>query len=157
MLFLNQWVLTLISYRFSVIESTLSTRLSLLKSVSRQEQSRSQSGDDYGSLIKELQKRCLLKLSEAARNADRNQIALNAVIQAQHLEISSSFMVSEEFANVLWSLKEHRPAVDYLKRLTEKVAVDLQDRDSVRQQSLALSRLVRLHPTSTSYRYCDAD
>lgn len=48
------------------------------------------------------------------------QIALNSVTAAQKLENTASFDVSQEFASVLWHLKEQVTAVRYLRQLVDK-------------------------------------
>lgn len=68
----------------------------------------------------EIEKRCLVALSTAARAARMPQIALNSVTAAQRLEDVASFNVSQEFASVLWHLKEQVTAVRYLRQLVDK-------------------------------------
>ena len=65
----------------------------------------------------EVEKRCLIRLSEAARHDGQIQIALNAIVRAQRLERTPSFNVSQEFANVLWLQKEEKHATEYLQAL----------------------------------------
>lgn len=70
--------------------------------------------------LREIEKCCLIALSAAARVARMPQIALNSVTAAQRLEDASSFDVSQEFASVLWHLKEQVTAVRYLRQLVDK-------------------------------------
>jgi len=70
--------------------------------------------------LREVEKRCLIALSAAARVARMPQIALNSVTAAQRLEDVASFDVSQEFASVLWHLKEQVTAVRYLRQLIDK-------------------------------------
>ena len=70
--------------------------------------------------LREIEKRCLITLSAAARVARMPQIALNSVTAAQRLEDVASFDVSQEFASVLWHLKEQVTAVRYLRQLVDK-------------------------------------
>src|SRR5260370_14258231 len=70
--------------------------------------------------LMEIEKCCLVALSAAARAAHMPQIALNSVTAAQMLEDVASFDVSQEFASVLWHLKEQATAVRYLRELVDK-------------------------------------
>jgi serine-protein kinase ATM len=70
----------------------------------------------------ELEKFCLLRLSEAARGDGQIQIALNAIVRAQRLEKEMSFNVSQEFANVLWFQKEEKLAIEFLNSLLDNDA-----------------------------------
>jgi len=70
--------------------------------------------------LKDIEKCCLIALSASARVARMPQIALNSVTAAQRLEDVPSFDVSQEFASVLWDLKEQVPAVRYLRQLVDK-------------------------------------
>lgn len=70
--------------------------------------------------LREIEKCCLIALSVSARVARMPQIALNSVTAAQKLEDVASFDVSQEFASVLWHLKEQVTAVRYLRQLVDK-------------------------------------
>lgn len=70
--------------------------------------------------LREIEKRCLISLSAAARVASMPQIALNSITAAQRLEDVPSFDVSQEFASVLWHLKEQVTAVRYLRQLVDE-------------------------------------
>lgn len=129
---------------FTTLESIIATRMSLLYSVKQQEQ-REQLGDLESpcmAALKLLETKCLLRLSEAARLSENHQTALNAVMHAQRLERVPSFDVSEEFAHVLWLLKEHKPAVEYLKGLVLGPAVSASHPQEETKSALVLSRLV---------------
>ncbi|KAI0306020.1 hypothetical protein B0F90DRAFT_1695380 [Multifurca ochricompacta] len=67
--------------------------------------------------LMDVEKHCLTRISEAARESHNLQVALNSVIRAQKLEKSPSALISQEFANVLWDQKEHKVAVQLLKDL----------------------------------------
>jgi serine-protein kinase ATM len=102
-------------------ESILATRISLLRSA-RQRESRRQIGtlfSDFSRCLLKVEKECLLRISEAAREADQNQIALNSVIRARHLEDAHSIDVSSEYANVLWMHHEEKRAVQMLQSLRD--------------------------------------
>lgn len=97
----------------------MATRISLVRSVRRKEE-RQQIGtlvSPFSQCLLDVEKQCLLRLSQAARDAQQIQIALNSVIRAQRLERSPSFEVSEEFASVLRLHKEEKLAVQFLKDL----------------------------------------
>lgn len=115
--------------------------MSLLRSTLRHEQI-GQHFTVFGHQLKDVERRCLVTLSQAARQSDKGQIALNAITEAQRLDTAPVFDVSEEFANVLWLQKEHRAAVEYLQSLANSTkSSDLHD---ILRQSLILSRLVRV-------------
>jgi ataxia telangiectasia mutated family protein len=104
---------------FHDLESVMTTRLALIRSVRRKEE-RQQIGKmetPFMESLTEVEKRCLIRLSEAARHDGQIQIALNAIVRAQRLEHTPSFNVSQEFANVLWLQKEEKPATEYLQAL----------------------------------------
>jgi ataxia telangiectasia mutated family protein len=91
-----------------------------------------------------IEKGCLLRLSEAARNVDQIQIALNSVVRAQRLEKLSSFAVLQEFSNVLWRQKEEQVAVQLLEKLASRdPQPSSNDTISPTQKAVLLARLVR--------------
>ena len=140
---LEIYVFTSIS-SFTTLESVIATRMSLLHSVKQREQ-REQIGDlesPFMGKLKHLEQKCLLRLSEAARLSENHQTALNAVMHAQRLEQVPSFEVSQEFAHVLWLLKEHKPAVEYLKNLVIGATASPPDDPESPTKALVLSRLV---------------
>jgi ataxia telangiectasia mutated family protein len=92
----------------------------------------------------DIEKGCLLRLSEAARNENQIQIALNSVIRAQRLEQSSSFAVLQEFSNVLWRQKEEQVAVQFLERLVSQGSNSSTNPTiGPAQKAVLLARLVR--------------
>jgi serine-protein kinase ATM len=101
----------------------MSVRISLIRSV-RQREERQQIGNLTPPFVSELLKletQCLLSLAEAARESDQTQIALNSVMRAQRLEDSvASFETSQEYANVLWAMKEEKIAVNFLEDLIRR-------------------------------------
>ncbi|KAJ4469561.1 hypothetical protein J3R30DRAFT_3551103 [Lentinula aciculospora] len=110
-------------FHFDDTESIMATRISLIKSARRKEQ-RHQIGtmlSPFSRTLLEVEKQCLVRLSQAARETDQIQIALNSVIRAKNLEGVSSFAVTEEFASVLWAHKEEKHAVEYLKDLRREM------------------------------------
>lgn len=68
----------------------------------------------------ELEKRCLVRLSIAARESNKLQVALNSIVKARRLEGVSTHEVSQEFAHVLWLQNEQKLAVQFLKDLLSR-------------------------------------
>ncbi|KAJ7760552.1 hypothetical protein B0H16DRAFT_1415528 [Mycena metata] len=104
-------------FGFSDFENVMATRISLVRSVRRKEE-RQQIGtlvSPFSQCLLDVEKQCLIKLSEAARDAQQVQIALNSVTCARKLERSPSVGVTVEFANVLRLHKEEKLAVQFLK------------------------------------------
>jgi serine-protein kinase ATM len=133
-------------FSFSHLENIMATRISLLRSVRRNEE-RQQIGTlttPFAQGLMDIEKGCLLRLSEAARNVNQIQIALNSVIRAQRLEKSSSFAVTQEFSNVLWRQKEEQVAVQFLERLVSQ-GFKLSDHATISptKKAVLLARLVR--------------
>ena len=110
----------------------MATRISLVRSV-RQKEQRDQIGDlttPFCDSLLDMEKSCLLCLSERARDVNQPQIALNSVVRAQNLERSPSSRVSQEFANVLWHMKEPKLAIKSLGTLTNSISLDKAKRDA---------------------------
>ncbi|KDR80743.1 hypothetical protein GALMADRAFT_241175 [Galerina marginata CBS 339.88] len=131
-------------FEFADLESIMATRISLLRSV-RQREERQQIGSlvsPFVQHLKDIEKTCLLRLSEAARASRRVQIALNSVVKAQRLDVVPSPKVSEEFANVLWLQREEKLAVQFLQDLANQDKSEGKGKpaDSL-QRALWLSRL----------------
>lgn len=122
----------------------MATRIALVRSV-RQREERQQIGNMVSPFIlglKNVEKLCLIRLSEAARRAGQIQIALNSVMRAQHLDTVSSSEVSEEFANVLWLQREEKLAVQYLQDVLNKLGTDArEDAPSTLRKASLLARL----------------
>lgn len=133
---------------FSHLENIMATRISLLRSVRRNEE-RQQIGTlstPFTQGLMDIEKGCLLRLSEAARDVNQIQIALNSVIRAQRLEKSSSFAVTQEFSNVLWRQKEEQVAVQLLERLVQHFPDSRSSTNATiepAQKAVLLARLVR--------------
>ncbi|KAG1876416.1 hypothetical protein DFJ58DRAFT_754177 [Suillus subalutaceus] len=108
-------------FEFTDLEQILATRISLVRSV-RQKEERKQIGSLTTPFVRgilDIEKRCLVRLSIAARKSNQLQVALNSIVKAQRLERNASFEVAREFANVLWLQKEQKLAVQYLKDLVD--------------------------------------
>lgn len=91
----------------------------MIRSVRRKEE-RERIGDlitPFNNSLLELEKRCLVRLSVAARKSNKLQVALNSIVKARRLEGISTHEVSEEFAHVLWLQNEQKLAVQFLKDL----------------------------------------
>lgn len=134
---------------FLDLENIMATRVSLIRSI-RQKEERGQIGTmlaPFSRGLIEIEKRCLIRLSEAARDSDQFQVALNSIVRAQKLEGNKpSFEVSQEFASVLWFQKEQKLAVQFLKELvdpTEGKASSLGEANKTKR-ALLLARLVSL-------------
>ncbi|KIJ65638.1 hypothetical protein HYDPIDRAFT_167269 [Hydnomerulius pinastri MD-312] len=109
-------------FEFHDLERILATRVSLIRSVRRKEE-RDRIGDmitSFNSSLLELEKRCLVRLSVAARKSNQLQVALNSIVKAQRLEGAATYEVSQEFSNVLWLQKEQKLAVQSLKDLLDR-------------------------------------
>ncbi|KAI6164632.1 hypothetical protein EDD17DRAFT_1561632 [Pisolithus thermaeus] len=99
-------------FEFLDLERILATRLSLVRSV-RQREEREQIGElvsPFTRTLIDVEKRCLVRLSVAARKSNQFQVALNSVVKAQQLEKTPSYEISQEFANVLWLQNEQKLA-----------------------------------------------
>ncbi|KAG2364853.1 hypothetical protein BDR07DRAFT_1400476 [Suillus spraguei] len=127
-------------FEFTNLEQILATRISLVRSV-RQKEERKQIGSLATPFVRgilDIEKRCLVRLSIAARKSNQLQVALNSIVKAQRLEKNASFEVAREFANVLWLQKEQKLAVQYLKDLVD--GQNLGADDTV-EKALSLARL----------------
>jgi serine-protein kinase ATM len=92
----------------------------------------------------DIEKQCLTRISEAARQSHNLQIALNSVIRAQKLERSPTASVSQEFSSVLWDQREHKVAVQFLKDLIRLHFPDIKSEmpSNRAQKAFLLARLV---------------
>jgi ataxia telangiectasia mutated family protein len=129
----------------------MATRISLIRAA-RQTEERDQIGNlvsPFAQSMRDIEKRCLLRLSEAARAAGQVQIALNAVVRSQRLEASATFDVSQEFASVLWLQREQKLAVQYLKELLHSDS-GVAPRIDTTRKALLLAQLVCILECATS-------
>ena len=120
----------------------MATRMALLKSA-RHKEEREQIGALSTPVISELlriEKKCLLRVSEAARASNNLQVALNSITRAQRLEQEPGPLVLEEFSQVLWLLKEPKLAIQSLRSLLSGERRH-SGMDPV-QEAILLSRLV---------------
>ncbi|KAH7923978.1 hypothetical protein BV22DRAFT_1196306 [Leucogyrophana mollusca] len=132
-------------FDFSHLEGIIATRISLLRSI-RQKEEREQIGTLLSPFVRglvDLEKSILVRLSQAARESDQLQVALNSIVKAQRLERNPTSEVSQEFANVLWRQNEPKLAVQFLKDVVHRDKRDLQsgDSDVMIQKALSLARL----------------
>ncbi|KAI0792158.1 hypothetical protein C8Q75DRAFT_805193 [Abortiporus biennis] len=107
------------NFDFTDYETVAAVRVSLLRSV-RQKEQREQMGNmvtPFCQSLMEVESCCLLKLSEAARKANQPQVALNSVVRAQKLLGNADVRIGQEYANVLWQMKEPKVSVQYLREL----------------------------------------
>ncbi|KAG6890108.1 hypothetical protein C0995_012059 [Termitomyces sp. Mi166 len=131
-------------FDFPILENILATRISLVRSV-RLKEERQRIGalvTPFNQSLVDVETRCLVRLSQAARATNESQVALNSIIRAIGLQKPPSFDVFEEFANVLWCQKEEKIAVEYLDRLFAR-GQDSYVRDVIEEgrKALALARL----------------
>ncbi|KAI0369207.1 hypothetical protein BV20DRAFT_946724 [Pilatotrama ljubarskyi] len=106
-------------FDFPNVEAVMMTRISLIRSLAQKEQ-RDQIGDLRSPVCESLlnlEKACLLSLSERARAANESQVALNSVVRAHSLERSPSPEVSREYSYVLWLMKEPKLSIQSLSAL----------------------------------------
>lgn len=133
----------LITYAsFPDLEAIMATRISLVRS-ERQREERHQIGAMISPMLRgllDIEKKCLLRLSQAARLSDQVQIALNSVVRAQKLNKNQTTDVNEEFANVLWLQKEETPAVQFLQSILKNM--DYETAQDIPHHAFLLSRLV---------------
>ncbi|KAG6854273.1 hypothetical protein C0991_008967, partial [Blastosporella zonata] len=133
-------------FDFPILENILATRISLVRSV-RQKEERQRLGSmvivsPFHQSLVDIETRCLVRLSEAARAANEVQIALNSIVRATSLQRPPSFGAFEEFASVLWSQKEEKTAVEYLDRLRAAGwGLYVQDTIGTERKALALAQL----------------
>jgi ataxia telangiectasia mutated family protein len=123
----------------------MATRISLIRSA-RQKEERQQIGTfvtPFAQSLIDVEIQCLVRLSEAARDANQIQVALNSVVRAQLLEKVPSFPVLQEFASVMWLQKEEQVAVQYLSRLASDPVISHQGSINKTQKAALLARLVR--------------
>lgn len=116
----------LMTSSFEIAESIIATRLSIIQAA-RKREDRLRIGQlvtPFSVTLREIEKRCLLHVSEVARHEGQVQIALNSVIRAEELEKTATLDVSEEFANVLWAHNEERRAVDLLRQIRDSGKYD---------------------------------
>ena len=133
-------------FRFSDLENIIATRISLLHSALQREQ-RDQIGDmqsDLTRVLLQVERRCLLQLSEASREANQAQVALNSILRALQLHETPAFEIQQEFANVLWLQHERKFAVDCLREEVQRRRRETSREDDDRkvQDALVLAKLV---------------
>lgn len=97
----------------------------------------------FNNSLLELEKRCLVRLSVAARKSNKLQVALNSIVKARRLEGISTHEVSQEFAHVLWLLNEQKLAVQFMKDLLlRQNQITSSEPELVIERALSMSRLV---------------
>ncbi|GAA5895897.1 DNA-binding protein kinase TEL1 [Sporobolomyces salmoneus] len=109
---------------FEQVELVLSTRISRLRSVRQQERLEAV-GDAFDSpiysIVRDQERACLIELSQAARQANRLQVALNSITTANTLvEDVQTIEVDRELAHVLWKHGEHTTAITLLNKVHER-------------------------------------
>lgn len=104
--------------RFDDYECLTATRLSLLRAdihKNRALQIGNLDSDSTKELLKSEQK-LLIRLSEAARDSQKLQIALNSITRANNGALQNEFDFAQEFASVMWTQQEQKMAVEFLKQ-----------------------------------------
>ena len=139
------------AFRFEALENLVATRMSLLSAV-RQRAKRAQIGDrptPFIAALATLERRCLVRLSTAARDAGALQIAVNAIVRAQRLNTEEDSSVAQEFANVLWAKGEHKLAIECLREIVDRLSAKTNDEAALLDSVVLRSRLVSVtkHPT----------
>ncbi|KAF8448998.1 hypothetical protein L210DRAFT_3618742 [Boletus edulis BED1] len=131
-------------FEFNSLERILATRTSLIRSVRRKEE-RERIGHmitPFNNSLLELEKRCLVRLSVAARKSNKLQVALNSIVKARRLEGNSTHEVSQEFAHVLWLQNEQKLAVQFLKDLLSRQNQTASSKpEQVIERALSMARL----------------
>jgi len=97
----------------------MGTRISLVQATREQEKRRQIANilTPLSKTLLEVERQCLIRISQAARSSGQKQMALNAVFQAQGLSKESHFDVLQEFAYVLWQQGEQKQAIQVLSDL----------------------------------------
>ncbi|PWN35316.1 uncharacterized protein FA14DRAFT_160518 [Meira miltonrushii] len=142
---------------FDVFESWMSIKCSLLQAERKRtlpqalgEVNLDESDENIASEIS-----ILLSLSQRAREEDKTQIAINAVIQAQNLSLQHSisehkYKVDEEFAKVLWMQGNHSIAADALSTLLQSMQNE-RPASVQRERAQSLSTLGQWRVTARSH------
>ncbi|CUA74607.1 ataxia telangectasia mutated family protein [Rhizoctonia solani] len=105
-------------FEFDDYESLVATRLSLLRAnihKNRAMQIGNIDSEDTKKLL-EYEQDLLIKLSQAARDSQKNQIALNSIIRAGNGAQKHEFEFVQEYASVMWANQEQKTAVGFLRQ-----------------------------------------
>ncbi|CAE6507071.1 unnamed protein product [Rhizoctonia solani] len=105
-------------FEFDDYESLVATRLSLLRAnihKNRAMQIGNIDSEDTKKLL-EYEQDLLIKLSQAARDSQKNQIALNSIIRAGNDAQNNGFGFVQEYASVMWANQEQKMAVGFLRQ-----------------------------------------
>ncbi|KAF8749128.1 Telomere-length maintenance and DNA damage repair [Rhizoctonia solani] len=105
-------------FEFEDYESLVATRLSLIRAniyKNRAMQIGNIDSEDTKRLL-QYEQDLLIKLSQAARDSQKNQIALNSIIRAGNGAQNNGFEFAQEYASVIWANQEQKTAVSFLKQ-----------------------------------------
>lgn len=108
--------------RFDDYESLVATRLSLLRANIHKNRAL-QIGNIDSDATKRLldsEQELLISLSEAARDSQKSQIALNSITRANNGARKNDFGFAQEFASVMWAQQEQKMAVEFLKQFLSR-------------------------------------
>ncbi|KAJ1306984.1 hypothetical protein OPQ81_007964 [Rhizoctonia solani] len=106
-------------FEFDDYESLVATRLSLLRAnihKNRALQIGNIDDEDTKKLL-EYEQDLLIKLSQAARDSQKNQVALNSIIRAGNGAQKNEFAFVQEYASVMWANQEQKTAVGFLRQV----------------------------------------
>lgn len=142
---------------FDVFESWMSIKCSLLQAERKRAlpQALGEMDLDESEENVALESSVLISLSQRAREEDKTQIAINAVIQAQNLTVQHSisankYVIEEEFAKVLWMQDNHSIASDALSTLLQKMS-NAHSASDKRERAQSLSTLGQWRVTARSH------
>ncbi|CAE6436426.1 unnamed protein product [Rhizoctonia solani] len=105
-------------FEFDDHESLVATRLSLIRASIHKNRAMQIGNIDSEDTKKLLQyeQDLLIKLSQAARGSQKNQVALNSIIRAGNGAQSNDFEFAQEYASVLWANQEQKTAIGFLRQ-----------------------------------------
>ncbi|CAE6466251.1 unnamed protein product, partial [Rhizoctonia solani] len=109
-------------FEFEDYESLVATRLSLLRAnihKNRAMQIGNIDSEDTKKLL-EYEQDLLIKLSQAARDSQKNQVALNSIIRAGNGAQKNEFEFIQEYASVMWANQEQKTAVGFLRQFLDR-------------------------------------
>ncbi|QRV74291.1 phosphatidylinositol 3- and 4-kinase [Ceratobasidium sp. AG-Ba] len=105
-------------FEFDDYESLVATRLSLLRAGIHKNRALQIGNLDSDStkVLLETEQDLLIRLSEAARGAQKSQIALNSITRASNSAVQNESIYAQEFASVMWAQNEQKMAIEFLKQ-----------------------------------------
>ncbi|KAH7327711.1 hypothetical protein B0J17DRAFT_620413 [Rhizoctonia solani] len=109
-------------FEFDDYEALVATRLSLLRANIHKNRAMQIGNIDSAETKKllEYEQDLLIKLSQAARDSQKNQVALNSIIRAGNGAQKNEFGFVQEYASVMWANQEQKPAVGFLRQFLSR-------------------------------------